>query len=117
MARERTTRIGLVATGALALASGACSFIYATSDEQCTTDADCRTRGAALATAICSANACVTTTDPGPDASDAGALTDGDVADGPFSCALVPPPIPDPNNPVDVVMRFTDFTAGAPVTT
>ena len=116
MARQRTTRIGLFATGAVALASGACSLIFATSDEQCTTDADCQRRGSAFATAICAANACVTTTAPETDASDAGTLTDGDVADGPFACALDPPPIPDPNKPVDVVMRFTDFTAGAPVT-
>lgn len=103
---------------AVTLASAACSFIYATSDEQCATDDDCRARGAGFETLICSERACIAPPGPLADAStiDAPIVGDADTADGPFSCALLPPPIPDPNRQLDVLMRFTDFTAGAPVT-
>ena len=105
-----------MATGAVALASGACSLIYATSDEQCTTDDDCRARGPGFETLICSARACVTPPGPVTDAStDADPIADA-ADDGPFSCALLSPPIPDPNRQLDMQIRFTDFTAGAPVT-
>ncbi len=104
-----------MATGALAVASGACSLIYSTSKDQCATDDDCRARGAGFETLICSESACITP--PGPIADVGNDAPIGDAGeDGPFSCALWPPPIPDPSRQIDVLMRFTDFTAGAPVT-
>ena len=107
-----------MAIGAVALASAACSLIYATSDDQCATDDDCRARGAGFETSICADRVCISPSGPDVDASteDVPSLGDADVEDGPFSCALLPPPIPDPGRQLDVLMRFTDFAAGAPVT-
>lgn len=116
MAGHRTTRIGFFGTGVLAVASGACSLIYSTSKDQCATDDDCHARGAGFEALICSESVCVTPPGPASDAAVDALIADAADTDGPFSCALLPPPIPDPNRPLDVLMRFTDFTAGAPVT-
>jgi hypothetical protein len=113
MVRHRTT-IRCVAAGVIALASGACSLIYATNDDQCATDADCRARGAGFETMTCSStHVCLgANVEPVTDASDAAT----DAEEDPFGCALLQPPVPDPSRQVDMLMRFADFTAGQPVT-
>lgn len=115
MVRHRTTTICLLATGLLiALASGACSVLFSTSDDQCSTDADCRARGAGFESMRCSAESvCVGgAVGPGVDGSvDAGA--ESGPAD-PFACADLPAPSPDPSRQLDLTMRYTDFSTGTP---
>jgi hypothetical protein len=100
--------------GAIALASGACSLIYSTSDDQCATDDDCVARGVGFETLTCSATHVCVPANITP-ASDAASDGEADAESDPFGCALLPPPTPDPSRQLDVLMRFTDFVAGAPV--
>lgn len=114
MLRLRLRTCGFIATGSIAFACGACSVLFAPDKEQCATDGDCQAKGAAFAGMRCVANACVSGevsgVDSGPDVVDAGA----DVVDPAFACASLPAPSPDPSRQLDVSMRYTDFSTGAP---
>jgi hypothetical protein len=112
MVRYRTTTICLLATGLVAFACGACSVLFATNKDQCATDDDCRSRG--FASTRCSVdNVCVATDDiVRGDASVAADAADATV--DPFACASLPAPSPDPSKQVDIAIRFTDFSTGAP---
>lgn len=117
MVRPRTTSIAFLATGLIALTSAACSVLFSTSKEQCATDDDCKNRGAGFEGSKCSLdNVCVggSVVVPGEDASKPDAA--GDAAADPFGCATEPLPSPDPNRKVDVGIRYTDLTNGAPAT-
>lgn len=109
MARRRTTTVWFFAMSTLALATGACSLLFSTSNDQCSSDGDCQTRGAGFASMRCASNSvCVAsdlvggeggTADSGPD---------------PFACASLPTPTPDPSKQVEMTMRYTDYSTGAP---
>lgn len=115
MVRPRTTAIYFMATGLVALASGACSVLFSTSDEQCSTDGDCQARGASFASMRCASNSvCVASDVVGSDAAVDGGTSDGAV--DPFACANLPAPSPDPTKQLDMSMRYTDFSTGAPPT-
>jgi branched-chain amino acid transport system substrate-binding protein len=51
--------VGRMASAALLVAISACSVLLDDSPSQCSTDADCRGRGAEFATSVCYANRCV----------------------------------------------------------
>ncbi|CAN5912705.1 hypothetical protein BH11MYX4_BH11MYX4_57570 [soil metagenome] len=99
--------------GALvALALGGCSLLFPTTKEQCSGDGDCQARGAAFESTHCSPqNVCVPSEQVVRDAA-AGDAAEG----GPFACANLPAPSPDPSRPVDLSIRYTDFSSGAPPT-
>jgi len=115
MLRRRTTTIGLLATGLVAFASGACSVFFSTSKDQCESDDECRALAAGFDT--CSAEkVCVATAPaPTPDASTA-ETGPVDSAVDPLACGKEPLPQPDPNRKVDLTIRYTDFTNGQPPT-
>lgn len=100
----------MVATALVAVTSGACSVLFATTKEQCATDGDCTARGAGFESSRCSASLCVApqlvTGDASPDGADA--------ATDPFACANLPAPSPDPSKRLDMSMRYTDFSTGMP---
>lgn len=115
MVRHRTTTFRFLATGLLALACGACSLLFSTSDDQCSTDGDCRARGASFAAMRCSADGvCVQSTDV--TGTDAATDATADATADPFACANDPAPSPDPSRQLDMSMRYTDFSTGAPPT-
>jgi hypothetical protein len=117
MVRRRTTTIGLLATGLIALASGACSILFSTSKEQCATDDDCRARGAGFEGSKCSNDSvCVSSTPVTPPVDAAAPDAVADAAVDPFACAKEPLPNPDPSRKVDLSIRYTDFTNGTPPT-
>lgn len=113
MLRLRPRTISFVASVTVALVSGACSVLFAPDEEQCATDGDCEAKGGAFAGMRCVENACVASGiaggDSGSDVGDAGA--DVDPA---FACASLPSPSPDPSRQLDMTMRYTDFSTGAP---
>lgn len=112
MVRYRTTTICLLATGLVALASGACSVLFSTSKDQCATDDDCRARG--FASTRCSVdNVCVASNDDGGRDGSGDAADAADAFVDPFACANLPAPSPDPAKQVDMAIRFTDFSTGA----
>ena len=115
MVRRGTTTTGLLATGLIALACGACSVLFSTSKEQCATDDDCRARGAGFQASKCTDSVCVSSTTVVPQV-DAGPDAAPDAAVDPFACAKEPAPSPDPNRKVDLSIRYTDFTNGTPPT-
>ena len=111
MVRHRTT-ICIAATALVAVASGACSVLFATTKDQCATDGDCTARGAGFESMHCSADSvCVSAEvvagEGGPEAA-------VDSAIDPFGCANLPAPSPDPSKQLDMSMRYTDFSTGAP---
>jgi hypothetical protein len=113
MVRHRTM-ISLVATALVALGAGACSVLFAPDTDQCAKDSDCAARGAGFESMRCSADSvCVSSdvvrADAGPDV-DAAA----DSAVDPFACANLPAPSPDPSKQLDMTLRYTDFSTGAP---
>lgn len=113
MARHRTT-ICLVATALVALGSGACSLLFAPNEDQCTKDGDCIARGAGFESMRCSADSVCVSTVVGVDASADASADAADSANDPFACANLPAPSPDPSKQLDMSMRYTDFSTGAP---
>jgi hypothetical protein len=111
MMRNRRA-IQLIAATSLAVGTGACSLLFAPNEDQCSSDTDCTARGAAFASTRCSAdNVCIASVGPGVDSSTGDAGVD---ANDPFACAKIPAPAPDPSKPVDVSIRYTDFSTGMP---
>lgn len=105
-----------MATGLVALLSGACSVLFSTSKEQCATDDDCRARGAGFENARCSLESvCIGATSV-PDASAPQEAAAGDGASDPFACATLPAENPDQSRQVDMSIRYTDFSSGVPPT-
>lgn len=112
MLQRRTTTIGLLATGLVAIATGACSVLFSTGKEQCETNDDCR---AVTGFETCSADkVCVASAVTSPDASASPTDAGADAAADPFACGKEPLPQPDPNRKVDLSIRYTDFTNGLP---
>ncbi len=110
MVRHRTT-ICLVATALVAVASGACSVLFSTTDHQCKTDGDCTARGAGFQSTRCSADSvCVSAAVDG----DSGVDAASNRAIDPFACANLPAPSPDPSKQLEMAMRYTDFSTGMP---
>lgn len=104
-----------VTTTALALATVACSVLFSTSKEQCSTDGDCQARGGRFANTRCSlANVCVSSEPELPDSGPTdGAPPPIDAASDPLGCANVPLPNPDPSKQVELTIRYVDFSSGA----
>ena len=116
MGRRRTT-IWLVATSVVAVACGACSVLFATTNDQCTTDGDCTVRGARFDSMRCSVDSvCVPAdvVDVSPEAAAPDAADAADAASDPFACANLSAPSPDFSKQLDMSMRYTDFSTGAP---
>jgi hypothetical protein len=114
MVRHRRT-ICLLATFLVAGGSGACSLLFATSKDQCATDGDCTSRGAGFESMRCSAdNACIPSDVVRGDGGDGAVDAAVDSAIDPFACANLPAPSPDPSKQIDMSMRYTDFSTGAP---
>ena len=119
MVRRRTTTMCLMATGLVALLSGACSVLFSTSKEQCATDDDCRARGVGFETSRCSLESVCVGTTSGSDSStqgDTSASDGGDGAADPFACAKLPSENPDQSRQVEMSIRYTDFSSGVPPT-
>jgi hypothetical protein len=95
---------------AFAAGLGACSLLFATTD-QCASDQDCLARGGAFAQTHCVDKVCqaIAEADSGM-ASDAGA---GDASD-PFACALLTPPSPDLSKRVNLSIQYGDLSGGTP---
>jgi hypothetical protein len=95
---EMTTQRGITVRGALmalgAVVLPACSLILST-DPQCSSNADCTSRGAAFAKAVCSSGACV-------------AGGSGDGGSDPWACLDNPQAVPPATVPVKVSMTFFD---------
>lgn len=112
---RRSSAAFFATIGALALGSAACSVLFSTNKEQCSTDDDCRARGAGFEGARCSlANVCVRPTDPSvpTDAGTDSPAPPGDSAVDPFACATQPLASPDPSKQVEVAIRYVDFSSG-----
>jgi len=109
-----SSRAAILSTFAmLSLASAACSVLFSTSREQCSTDDDCRARGGGFAGTRCSlANVCVGPNEPGVDAGTDAFVPPFDAAGDPFACAKIPLPNPDPSKQLDISIRYVDFSSG-----
>ena len=105
--------VRLIAAALLAVGTAACSLLFAPNEDQCSTDGDCLARGASFATTHCSSDKiCIATTTP---VVDGGSDVDAaDAAVDPFACANLPTPSPDPSKQIEVSIRYTDFSTGAP---
>lgn len=102
--------VRLIATASLAVGTGACSLLFAPSEDQCSADRDCTARGASFASTRCSSdNVCVVSDITRGDGSSEAAV---DATVDPFACANLPAPSPDPSKQVDVSIRYTDFSTG-----
>jgi len=106
--RQRVA-VKLVVTTILAVASGACSLLFAPNEDQCSNDGDCTARGNGFAATRCSADK-ICTSDL--TARDAGAEAATDSAPGPFACANDPRPKPDPSKQVEATIGYTDNSTG-----
>ena len=100
--------------------SAACSLLFST-DEQCSTTAECVGKGAAFAGTTCVESVCVSATtqpDATTDAADTSPIeAAADAADAdPFACGKVPPLDDDPSQPVVMTLQNLDLSAGAPAT-
>ena len=108
MVQRRSTLPWVAGFGLIALGTAACSLLFATNEEQCSTDGDCQARGAKFAGSYCSAaKVCVPLVD-----SDASDLDAGADADNPFFCADNPSQAPDPSRQVELSLRFLDYSEG-----
>jgi hypothetical protein len=102
--QPRAVFFGAAAVAATAML--ACTLIVPTSELQCSTDADCRARGAQFAGASCVANLCQAASNAeGGTSPDGGAAGDGGV--DPWAC-LDQTPTPSPASSVDVQIVLYD---------
>lgn len=116
MVRHRTKTFCILATGLVALASGACSVLFSANEDQCSTDLDCQARGEGFASMQCSPDSVCVESD-GATVIDSPVDADAEAGEvDPFACANLPAPSPDPSRQVDLTMRYTDFSTGAPPT-
>lgn len=100
----------MIATAIIAVGSGACSVLFATTKGQCATDGDCTARGAGFEAMHCSSDSvCVAAVV----SAEGGAEASIDAAVDPFACANLLAPSPDPSKRLDMAMRYTDFSTGA----
>ncbi len=114
MLRRRTTTIGLLATGLIALASGACSVFFSASKDQCTSDDECRAIGQGYDSCSTDKVCVASTVQPELDSSAPDSTGPSDSSADPLACGREPLPQPDPNRKVDLTIRYTDFTNGQP---
>ncbi len=99
-----------------AVLSGACSLLVGSDSVQCTTSADCRSRGGAFASTTCASHVCVAAEPAGDGASDSAADVASDAVDAaeastdPWACiGKVTAPAEDRTRSVTLTYQVTDI--------